>query len=515
MKFNLILVSIGLCAFLIEPAFSRCTQETCLPPHFGCDKAVPGHAIPVSSPNKNTTCTVQGMAGTLVKCCSNENEANKAREKYAMENQIKANKALAKAIMGAEENEYPHQIQLKTRGTCGGTVYNKNWIITAAHCRQSSDYTSSTGTFQWTADHPVEQAYVIAGTSHVADVPERNKYPIDKVIWHEDWKPTEIGDGYDIALLHLAKPLALEKGKIQPLRLEPAGFVPNYGGNGVVIGFGNVDKRLGDTTDDLMETVAPIHHKATGNQISFDRSNDAGPHGKALKSMTLAIGGGDSGVVVGQAYSLRNCFLSRTVRFIRLAKKPSYYQRVEPMLSWIQKNVGGEAQEEALIFDEPLFPEKIPDKDVHPSLVRISHGKRSCSGVLVTRKMILTTGECAKHDGLREANPVILHLRTETALPHKGAGENDLGFIITDQVPAEYVVKMAPEGYQMKGRSVEYTFNQAVNSVEKRNYWKWTRRLCFKAEVCGQEFGADSRSTLHATGLLCRERLQERTWVGC
>ena len=49
-------------------------------------------------------------------------------------------------IVGGVEtapNEFPFQISLQGRGFvggysffCGGTVYNENWIITAAHCAQ-------------------------------------------------------------------------------------------------------------------------------------------------------------------------------------------------------------------------------------------------------------------------------------------------------------------------------------------------------------------------------------------
>ncbi|ODM94401.1 Chymotrypsin-like elastase family member 2A [Orchesella cincta] len=419
--------------------------------------------------------------------------------------------------MGAEENEYPHQVQFKTRGKCGGTVYNKNWIITAAHCvRHGNDpnnYTSKAGTFRWAPNRPVEQAYVIAGTSHVRDAPEANRYNIDKVIWHEDWKPTKIGDGHDIALLHLARPLALEKGKIQPMRLETADFKPNFGGNGVTIGFGNVNKKLGLASDDLMEAVAPIHHKATGLEMSFDPLN-AEPGGTYLKAMHLAIGGGDSGVVVGQGDSggpficgdknnkpiLCGIASYKSCDPFKVCRKPSYFQRVAPLLKWIKDNTNNEPQEENLFFDEPLFPEKVPDEKVPASLVRIIHREISCMGVIVTRKMVLTTAECADHDAYSVIPFIILHLRSENLLQSIGQAKlrnykpnvsqnttkyferpinrNDMGFIIIEEVPAEYVVKIAPEGYQMKGRSVEYTYNKAVSAVEKRNYLEMDKKDC-------------------------------------
>lgn len=36
----------------------------------------------------------------------------------------------------AKENQFPHQIALYNKGSfrCGGSIFNENWIITAAHC---------------------------------------------------------------------------------------------------------------------------------------------------------------------------------------------------------------------------------------------------------------------------------------------------------------------------------------------------------------------------------------------
>jgi secreted trypsin-like serine protease len=36
----------------------------------------------------------------------------------------------------AKEKQFPHQIALYNNGAfrCGGSIFNENWIITAAHC---------------------------------------------------------------------------------------------------------------------------------------------------------------------------------------------------------------------------------------------------------------------------------------------------------------------------------------------------------------------------------------------
>ncbi|ODM94404.1 Chymotrypsin-like elastase family member 2A [Orchesella cincta] len=490
---NFILVSIGLCALFVDSAVSQCSQELCLAPHWMCNKAVPDYPHSVPSSNKDTACTGDSGPGTLLW--------------QGQSWELRKTNILIKSI--------------SELGACVAAQFTtKNWIISAAHCvrygNDPNNYTSKAGQFRWQPGSEVQQAFVIAGTSHVkdADVPEANRYPIDKVIWHEKWNPNEIGDGYDIVLLHLKRPLDLAKGKIQPMRLEPANYVPNYGGNGVVIGFGNVNEQLGQASDDLMEIVGPIHHPATGIQMSFDPLN-AEPSGTDLKAMHLAIGGGDSGVIVGQGDSggpficgdknnkpiLCGIASFKSCAPFKFCRKPSYFQRVAPMLQWIKDNTNNEPQEEELFFDEPLFPSKVSNEKAPASLVRIIHNKVSCMGVIVTSKMILTTAACTKNPDLSKANPIIYHFNSGEVLPYNGGGthpdftpdvsknvshyltqplnRNDFAFVaIKTPVPAAYVAKLAPQGYQMKGRSVEYTFNQAVNSLEKRNFLEMDKTDC-------------------------------------
>ncbi|CAL8087500.1 unnamed protein product [Orchesella dallaii] len=518
---HILFVSIGLFAFFGKSALSQnCVSDQCLPANKGCDRFYQSHKITVPDENNKPDCTGTHGAGKLVYCCATQQDATEQRAEMAKTRELKSMKTLARTIMGAEPNEYPHQVHFRTRGMCGGTVYNKNWIITAAHCvrygNDPNNYTSSTGQYRWKPNGDVKQAYVIAGLSHVADAPEANKYYIDQVIWHENWNPTQIGYGYDIALLHLKKPLALEKGKIQPMKLESANYIPNYGGNGVVIGFGNVNEKLGSASDDLMETVGPIHHPATGIRISFDPLN-AEPMGTKLNHMHLAIGGGESGVIVGQGDSggpficaddnnkpiLCGIASFKSCDPFVMCKKPSYFQRLAPMLGWIKNNTNNERQEEELFFDEPLFPQKVQNKKVPKSLVRIIHREKACTGVIVTSTMILTTADCMTNPDFSKAHPIVYHFASEDSLDYQGTGagalpdfqpnvsknvshylekpfnRNDMGFLLlTTPVPADYAVKLAPVGYQMKGRSAEYTFNEVTNSVEKRNFLEMDKEDC-------------------------------------
>ncbi|CAL8087491.1 unnamed protein product [Orchesella dallaii] len=519
---NLLLVSIGILAFFGKSARStiHCVGDQCLPADQGCDTFYDSHKITLPDETKTSDCTGKHGAGKLVYCCKTQYDATQMREEMAKTNELKSMKNLARSIAGAETNEYPHQVQFRTGGWCGGTVYNKNWIITAAHCvRHGNDtttYTSATGQYIQESTGQVKQAIIIAGLSNIAHPPEANQYTIDKVIWHEKWNPdpAKVYDGHDIALLHLSRPLALEKGKIQPMKLAPANFIPNYGGNGVFVGFGNVHTKLGGGSEDLMEFIAPIHHPATGIEISFNPLN-SGPAGYETTDMQIAIGGGESGALVGQGDSggpficaddnnkpiLCGIASYKTCDVFVFCKKPSYFQRVAPLLDWIKNNTNSERQEEELIFDEPLFPEKVENKKVPKSLVRIVHVDKSCMGVIVTPKMILTTADCVTNPGYSKARPIVYHFESEMSMGYAGTqtspnyqsnvsqnvshylekpfNRNDMGiFILETPVTADYVAKLAPMDYQMKGRSVEYTFNKAVGSVEKRNFMELDKEEC-------------------------------------
>lgn len=139
-------------------------------------------------------------------------------------------------------------------------------------------------------------SYVIAGHSFIGSAPKEDKYTVADIIVHEDFDEEVMGKGNDIALLRLERPLKLKRGRIQPLKLESAEFVPNYGGHGVFIGWGNVHDKLGDGTFDLMESYAQIHEVTKAARLSWDNENGTeSPYFNPLPQH-LSIGGDDSGV---------------------------------------------------------------------------------------------------------------------------------------------------------------------------------------------------------------------------
>ncbi|CAL8087527.1 unnamed protein product [Orchesella dallaii] len=509
-------LSVLLAVGLFDSVWGNCSNEMCIPDGIPCSKLFKGNKN-VESITKRKSCTFKQGANSFPGkykgvCCATQEDADTFVAKKALGN-------LARTISGAEPNEYPHQVRFITKGMCGGTVYNKNWIITAAHCVRHDNNVFSENNGKFTTKWGEQKAYVIAGQSHVTNATEDDKYYIDKIILHEDWKPKEIGKGHDIALLHLARPLQLAKGKIQPMRLEPADYVPHYGGTGIVIGYGNVHEKLGPGSDDLMETEAPIHSPAKAARLSLEPEGGSGNRGTIHLKQHLAIGGEDSGVVVGQGDSggpficaddhnkpiLCGIASYKTCLPYKMCRRPSYYVRVAPFLTWIKKNTGGEKQETNLLFDTPMFPEKIVDEDAPPYLLRVTLLKQSCAGVLLTPKLVSITGECIEANGgtAKIGSALIYHHQTGTQLMPTGAAvmegferdispnitqylkrhvnKNDLAFIIlAEPFEVTQYAKLPPRGYEVKGRAVEYAFNDKTNSLERRTFVQMDEEDCLK-----------------------------------
>ena len=108
---------------------------------------------------------------------------------------------------------------------CGGSIIADSWIVTAAHC---VDFLTSP-----------TQVQVIAGQSTLPDsggalVPRVN---VDRILINPDW----FADQYrsDVALLHLATPLALNGVTVKPILLPDLADWPSGGTSALITGWGN------------------------------------------------------------------------------------------------------------------------------------------------------------------------------------------------------------------------------------------------------------------------------------
>uniref|UniRef100_A0A8D0W471 pancreatic elastase II n=1 Tax=Sus scrofa TaxID=9823 RepID=A0A8D0W471_PIG len=123
-------------------------------------------------------------------------------------------------VVGGEDarpNSWPWQVSLQYdssgqwRHTCGGTLVDQSWVLTAAHC------ISSSRTYR----------VVLGRHSLSTNEPGSLAVKVSKLVVHQDWNSNQLSKGNDIALLKLASPVSLTD-KIQLGCLPAAGTIlPN------------------------------------------------------------------------------------------------------------------------------------------------------------------------------------------------------------------------------------------------------------------------------------------------
>lgn len=188
----------------------------------------------ISKENLRDNCVQEtsGHKGIAAVCCPPNSMANVLVSTY-----------------GAERNEFPHQARLQSEDElCGGTVYNKDYIITAAHCVTGKD---------GLVKDPKE-SFVVLGTNIAALDSATNIFPVKRIVVHERfslrrghpeferiiWPPKRIFN--DVAVIQLAKSINFEtQPTIKALPLAPENFNPSQHADEVVIvGWGTTDNGL-------------------------------------------------------------------------------------------------------------------------------------------------------------------------------------------------------------------------------------------------------------------------------
>merc|ERR1719290_295038 len=116
----------------------------------------------------------------------------------------------------AKEGAYPWQASIQQRGShiCGASIISRNWLLTAAHCKEypARMYTVVVGAYD------LAERYGKPATHKVADF-----------IQHEKWQESFVrGEGQfpnDIALIRLYTMIEYSS-HVQPIDLDTQGFQP-------------------------------------------------------------------------------------------------------------------------------------------------------------------------------------------------------------------------------------------------------------------------------------------------
>ncbi|XP_076048102.1 trypsin-1-like [Oratosquilla oratoria] len=217
--------------------------------------------------------------------------------------------------------EFPYMVSYQdiTWGSayhfCGGSIYDENNIITAAHCIQFKNL-----------DDP-RNVQVVAGEYNLAyfEGNEQVKRVI-KIVLHEDYDSDSMSN--DIALLHLGTPLKLND-YVQPIPLETSEVV----GDCVITGWGSLAEQ-GPFPGKLMKVTVPA--------ISDVKCREAYGE-KIVDSMMCTGGDGGKDACNQDAGGPLSCDgnLAGVVSWRHGCGRPGYpgvYTEVSYFVEWIHKH---------------------------------------------------------------------------------------------------------------------------------------------------------------------------------
>ncbi|XP_018418368.1 PREDICTED: transmembrane protease serine 13 [Nanorana parkeri] len=221
--------------------------------------------------------------------------------------------------------EWPWQISLQVLNgkayahICGGTIINRNWIVTASHCFSTS--------------FPLTSYMIFTGTVDLNQI--RSRSGVSAIIRHENYNADS--DDYDVALIKLKNPFSYS-ASIQPacLPMINQNFNPNT--KCWISGFGKTVAASEDTSNLLMKAEVSI--------ISTSICNSASVYNGAISQRMMCAGDlrggtdscqGDSG---GPLVCLQEnrWYLAGVTSWgtgCGQPNKPGVYTRVTEILSWV------------------------------------------------------------------------------------------------------------------------------------------------------------------------------------
>ncbi|XP_004429095.1 PREDICTED: chymotrypsin-like elastase family member 1 isoform X2 [Ceratotherium simum simum] len=227
----------------------------------------------------------------------------------------------------AQKNSWPSQISLQYLSggswyhTCGGTLIQQKWVVTAAHCVDSQL------TFR-----------VVVGDHNLSQNDGTEQYvSVQKIVVHPSWNSDNMAAGYDIALLRLAQRVTLNSYVQLGVLLQAGTILPNdtpcY-----ITGWGRT-KTNGQLAQTLQEAYLP--------SVDYSTYSSASYWGSTMKNTMVCAGGdgvrsGCQGDSAGPLHCLLNgqYAVHGVTSFVsslgcNVAKKPTVFTRISAYISWI------------------------------------------------------------------------------------------------------------------------------------------------------------------------------------
>ncbi|ODM92577.1 Duodenase-1 [Orchesella cincta] len=290
---------------------------------------------------------------------------------------------------GAEYNEFPFMALLSVGGQCGGVIFNKRYVLTAAHCLVNQ----KTGEIK---DHA---GFTIKLGRNVGSIqmPE-NDYQVEKVIVHPDYSQLKGKSEAvrarlynDIALLKVSRDIDFGP-RVKSIQIAPKGFDEmKHADKAVIVGWGTTDTL--DVSDNMQKADFLLRMDDTCFSDNFTtpwrRYENFTPSllcvgGILNGKFSPVAGAGDSG---GPA----------------VCRGERGFGVLCGITSFGADDANSGKQEEKTFYRQQLYGEIVPNnKYEHQVHITSTEGK-PCGGTLINPNTVVTAAQCvANGDGSKK-----------------------------------------------------------------------------------------------------------------
>ncbi|TRY87286.1 hypothetical protein DNTS_022258, partial [Danionella cerebrum] len=214
----------------------------------------------------------------------------------------------------AKPNSWPWQISLQYLSggsyyhTCGGTLIKKGWVLTAAHCVDTSR--------TWR---------VVLGDHDIYNHEGREQYmTVSRVYVHPNWNTNNVAAGYDIALLRLTSDATLNS-YVQLAALPPSGQVLPHNNPCYISGWGRTQTG-GSLSAQLKQAYLPV--------VDYNTCTRNDWWGSTAKN-TMGDSGGPLNCQVSGQYVVHGVTSFVSSSGCNAYQKPTVFTRVSAYSSWI------------------------------------------------------------------------------------------------------------------------------------------------------------------------------------